>query len=255
MGNSPNIANMMGPEARLKVLVVDDDTAMLKLLNEVLSSLGVQPVPVASSVKAAKMIETEKFDGIFLDLLMPEMDGYELAGKIRASALNATVPIAVVSGSTDPKARQKAHEAGAAFFLYKPFDRKQLALLLNTTRGIMLQERRRAKRVAFMAQVTIEDGGNKGNGTATNLSEGGIAFNTQMKLEKGAKLKLTFRVPGMAEPISPAARILGIDGSRVSCQFTEIKSGEKDGIKEFVAGQPELKFALDSGKVAAMASK
>ncbi len=256
MGSGPNIPNMMGPEARLKVLVVDDDQAMLKLLNEVLSSLGVQPVPVASSVKAAKLIETEKFDGIFLDLLMPEMDGFELAAKIRASSLNATVPIAVVSGSTDPKARQKAHEAGAAFFLYKPFDRKQLALLLNTTRGIMLQERRRSKRVGLMAPVSIEDGGNKGNGTISNVSEGGIAFNTPMKLEAGKKVKLTFRVPGMAEPIAPTAQILGVDANRVACQFAEIKGSEKDAIKDYVATQPELKMkASDSGKVAAMAAK
>jgi len=251
-----SVPNMSGLEARLKVLVVDDDEPMLKLLAEVLSGLGVQPVTMSSSVRAAKLVETEKFDGIFLDLLMPEMDGFALAAKIRSSQLNATVPIAVISGSTDPKARQKAHEAGAAFFLYKPFDRKQLALLLNTTRGIMLQERRRAKRVAFTGQVGIEDGAAKGSGTASNLSEGGIALTTTMKLESGKKVKLSFRVPGMAEPMSATAQVLGVDGKRVSGQFSDLKTPDKEAIREYVATQPELKIKItDSGKIPAMMGK
>ena len=250
------IPNMAGMEAKLKVLVVDDDAQMLKLLAEVLNSLGVQPVTMASSVKAAKLVETEKFDGVFLDLLMPEMDGFALAAKIRASGLNATVPIAVISGSTDPKARQKSHEAGAAFFLYKPFDRKQLALLLNTTRGIMLQERRRSKRVAFTGNVGIEDGANKGSGAASNVSEGGIALTTTMKLEPGKKVKMSFRVPGMAEPMSVTTTVLGVDGNRVSGQFSELKQADKEAIREFVSTQPELKIKItDSGKIGAMSGK
>ncbi|MFQ5791780.1 MAG: response regulator, partial [Acidobacteriota bacterium] len=58
-----------------KILVVDDDLAALELIARTLESLGTTPTCVQSSPAAAELIGKEKFDGVFLDWLMPEMDG------------------------------------------------------------------------------------------------------------------------------------------------------------------------------------
>jgi CheY-like chemotaxis protein len=74
--------------ASLKLLVVEDDPAGLELITEVFASLQAQVRPIADSQKAAVVINQEKFDGIFLDLEMPNLHGLALAQKIRESSWN-----------------------------------------------------------------------------------------------------------------------------------------------------------------------
>jgi CheY-like chemotaxis protein len=132
------------PPSELRVLIVEDDWASLELLSELLISSGVKPISIVKSEHAIGVIRSEKLDGIFLDLRMPGVDGFELIRLARQSNLNKRTPIIVVSGSEDKKAMQAAFAAGATFFLQKPLDRQKLSRLLNTTLGSMLGERRRS---------------------------------------------------------------------------------------------------------------
>ena len=59
----------------LRVLVVDDDVPVLNLISEVLTSMEVETRPVSDGQEASILIQKEKYDGIFLELLMPEVDG------------------------------------------------------------------------------------------------------------------------------------------------------------------------------------
>ena len=77
----------------LKLLVVEDDAASLELMTEVFTSLKAEVRPVSDSEKAAGMVNQEKFDGIFLDLEMPKLSGFDLARVIRESSWNKSTPI------------------------------------------------------------------------------------------------------------------------------------------------------------------
>jgi CheY-like chemotaxis protein len=82
----------------LKLLVVEDDLAGLELMTEVFTSLKAEVRPLSESQKAVALVNQEKFDGIFLDLEMPMLNGFNLARLIRKSSWNKSTPIVIVTG-------------------------------------------------------------------------------------------------------------------------------------------------------------
>ena len=164
--------------ASLKLLVVEDDIASLELMTEVFTSLEAEVRPVSDSREAAGLINQEKFDGIFLDLEMPNLNGFELATRIRSSSWNKATPIVIVTGRDERQTMQEAFAMGATFFLQKPVDRQKLSILFRTVRGGMLENRRRSIRVPLQTDVTCEVGSRTVRGVTWNLSQGGMQVET-----------------------------------------------------------------------------
>src|SRR6202140_2083988 len=158
----------------LKLLIVEDDLASLELMAEVFTSLKAEVRPVSDSEKAVGMVDQEKFDGIFLDLEMPKLNGFDLARLIRKSSWNKSTPIVIVTGRDERATMQEAFAVGATFFLQKPVDRQKLSKLFRTVRGGMLENRRRSTRVSVQADVTCVVGSRTMSGVTWNLSQGGI---------------------------------------------------------------------------------
>jgi len=136
----------------LKLLVVEDDAAGLELMTEVFRSLKADVRQVSDSQEAARRVNQEKFDGIFLDLEMPNLHGFDLARGIRKSSWNKSTPITIVTGQDERDTMQEAFAVGATFFLQKPVDRQKLSKLFRTVRGGMLENRRRCTRVPLRAE-------------------------------------------------------------------------------------------------------
>src|SRR6202163_2730232 len=160
--------------APLKLLVVEDDAASLELMTEVFTSLKAEVRPVSDSEKAAGIVNQEKFDGIFLDLEMPKLNGFDLARVIRKSSWNKSTPIIIVTGRDERQTMQEAFALGATFFLQKPVDRQKLTSLFRKVTGGMLENRRRNTRVPLQTEVTCTVGSRTIRGIAWNLSEGGM---------------------------------------------------------------------------------
>jgi CheY-like chemotaxis protein len=72
----------------LKLLVVEDHIPSLELMTEVFISLKAEVSPISDSKKAVAIVNQEKFDGIFLDLEMPNLNGFDLARLVRKSSWN-----------------------------------------------------------------------------------------------------------------------------------------------------------------------
>jgi len=139
--------------ASLSLLIVEDDIASLELMTEVFTSLKTEVHPVSDGQRAAALVNRQKFDGVFMDLQMPDMNGFELAHQIRRSAWNKSTPIVVVTGSGDRQTMQQAFATGATFFLQKPVDRQKLSSLFRKVRGVLLEKRRRYTRVPIQTEV------------------------------------------------------------------------------------------------------
>lgn len=230
-----------------RVLVVEDDTASLILMGRVLGQMGAEPTLVANPVQAAELVEREKFDGVFLDLQMPEMDGLELAQRIRKSKSNQRVPIVMLTGA-DGSVMQASFNAGVNFFLHKPVTIERIRHLLNATRGAMLQERRRYQRAPVKTSVRLHWEGGQSNGRSVNLSSDGMLLSVSQPPAEGTEVKAEFELPeaggdGRARLVTiPAvvARVLEspapgeTEGQGVAVQFRHVDRKLREKLTEFV---------------------
>lgn len=125
----------------LRLLIVEDDAATLELMKEILISQGAEVAALSDSIQAATRVDQECFAGIFVDLQMPGLDGFELTHRIRRSRWNRSTPIVVVTGCSDKKTMERAFLAGATFYIEKPVDRRTLTQLFKSVRGAMSSRR------------------------------------------------------------------------------------------------------------------
>lgn len=105
-----------------KILVVDDDLTVTQLLEALLTMEGHEPAALNDSTKAMDMIKTFHPDMILLDLMMPDLNGFDLCEILRQDPEYAGIPVMVVSALDDPASREKALQCGAMDYITKPFD-------------------------------------------------------------------------------------------------------------------------------------
>ncbi len=224
----------------LKLLVVEDDLPSLELMEEVLTSLKAQVLPVHDGQKAATLIAQEKFDGIFLDLQMPSMHGFDLTRRIRDSSWNRSTPIVIVTGRDERSTMQQAFSIGANFFLQKPVDRRRLTTLFRAVRGVMLENRRNHVRVPLRTDVLCTHGSTSTRGTTWNLSQGGMLIDTTASLKTGDGVRLSFRLPMSGEQIDGDGIVVWVSENRQGVRFTKMNQPSTDALKNFIAEVEQL---------------
>ncbi|VBA60685.1 Adenylate cyclase 2 [Mycobacterium attenuatum] len=109
-----------------RVCVVDDERVSRMLLKAALEVVGYEVESAASGREAVAMLAEQQFDVILLDLLMEDLDGFEMLRIIQADGRLGGVPVIVVSGEEDRSAMIRCIEMGAEDYLTKPFDRTVL---------------------------------------------------------------------------------------------------------------------------------
>ena len=109
-----------------KILVVDDTPRNVKLLADVLTVKGYSVATAASGREALAQIEAEQPDLVLLDVVMPEMSGYEVCRKIRENPATQILPVVMVTALDPGEERVKGIDAGADDFLTKPINQAEL---------------------------------------------------------------------------------------------------------------------------------
>ena len=107
------------------VLAVDDQAVNLRLLDAVLSPRGHRVLTASSGADGLALLDTEDIDIALLDVVMPEMDGYEVCRKIRSNQSTEFLPVVMITASGSEQ-RLNALMAGADDFITKPFDQSEL---------------------------------------------------------------------------------------------------------------------------------
>jgi DNA-binding response OmpR family regulator len=105
-----------------RILVVDDSSTNIVLLEAILNGQGYQ-IETAQSVKEAyQIIKKETVNLILLDLLMPRISGFDFLKEIKSNESTRDIPVIIVSAVADSENRRKSIELGALDFINKPID-------------------------------------------------------------------------------------------------------------------------------------
>ncbi|MGR6616509.1 MULTISPECIES: EAL domain-containing response regulator [Pseudomonas] len=110
------------------LLIVDDEPQVRKLLETLLQHEGYQTLSAGTGEEALLRVAEQPPDLILLDIMMPGMDGYEVANQLKGNPATATIPIIMLSALSESSARLSGLETGAEEFISKPVDRVELWL-------------------------------------------------------------------------------------------------------------------------------
>lgn len=110
-----------------RIMVVDDDYDTVTILARHLEREGFAPVEARSGAECLKLIRESDVDIVLLDLMMPEMDGFEVCKALKNDPRTRDIPIIMVTARDDLDARAEGMRLGVADFLPKPVFRRQLA--------------------------------------------------------------------------------------------------------------------------------
>ena len=127
--NTPEIkeTESSGAGARpQKILVVDDEILNRKLIQAMLKPQGYEVSLAVDGADCLAQVEVDPPDLILMDIMMPNMNGFEVVAKLKAKARLAVIPVVMVTALQDINDRVKALEVGADDFLTKPVDRMEL---------------------------------------------------------------------------------------------------------------------------------
>ena len=207
-----------------KILVVNEDSRELLQLERWLEELGAEPYCISSSYDAARWINQDKYDGIFLSYRASEMKAVELAERIRDSESNGTCPVVMVTPMGDTVAQEEGLRAGINFFLESPFERERLREFWQAIRGVSLEERQDYERVPVeKAKILCRWPGNKRRGRIVNMSTKGLLMALGKAPPVKQKIKVEFSLSGCPEGFDLFAKVIRVKEGAESDQQVAIR--------------------------------
>lgn len=127
---------MKGRSMGLRVLLVDDEEDIIEVIQDRLEAYGFTVVTAGTGLEALKKLSQEKFDGVFLDVRMPEMGGIEALEEIRKR--DQTIPIIIITSSSTRESAVEAIAKGANDYILKPFEWEELKAKIEKVYNIVL---------------------------------------------------------------------------------------------------------------------
>ena len=113
----------------MKILVIEDEKMLADSIKSILERKGFQVEAVYDGRTGAQFAELGLYDLLILDIMMPELDGFEVARRVRAQRCNT--PILMLTARSDVRVRIAGLNAGADYYLTKPFDSGELLASIN----------------------------------------------------------------------------------------------------------------------------
>ena len=122
-----------------RILVVEDNPDNMYVMDRILTHYGFSVHESTSGEEALRLLETNVYDLVLMDMQMPKLDGYAAVRKLRAFPSMQDVPVIAVTANSMPGDRERSLEAGCTDYMSKPIDTRELVRLieyyLGGTRG------------------------------------------------------------------------------------------------------------------------
>jgi len=127
--------------AGTKLLVVDDEPDAVLILAKTLSARGYEVTTAESGLQAINLAKAEKPDLILLDILMPDMDGTQVAAALREDPTTRNIPVIFLTCLITKKTQEiglRYHDAGRYMFMSKPYDLDNLLAEIDRLVGVQV---------------------------------------------------------------------------------------------------------------------
>ena len=131
---------MAESEQRPRVLIVEDHPIIAELVETRLRIEGMDPIKCPGGHEALEIIGTQPLDAVILDIMMPDVDGYEVLRHIRSQPATRRLPVIFLTARSTPADIEKGLAMGANYYITKPFSGLDLVRKVR----ICLEERRAA---------------------------------------------------------------------------------------------------------------
>ena len=136
-----------------KLLVVDDDHLTREMIRRRLRHMGFEIVLASDGLEALAALERESFDLVLLDVLMPQMDGFETLDRIRSHKIWRSIPVVMLSALDDTETTARCITAGAEDYVPKPFN----SVVLRARISASLEKKRlRDQEQSYLERIKIE---------------------------------------------------------------------------------------------------
>jgi putative two-component system response regulator len=187
------------------ILVIDDQQPNRTLLQELLSAQGFTVITAADGQSGLREISTQKVDLVLLDVMMPDLSGFEVCRQIKSTPETELVPVVMITSLSNKKDRVEGIEAGADDFLTRPVDRIELLARVRSllTLKYRTDELERAEAVLFTLARSIEGKDPHTHGHCERLAELSVRLGKQVGLSEDQILAL--RRAGIVHDIGKVA--------------------------------------------------
>jgi PAS domain S-box-containing protein len=144
------------PPSKGNILVVDDNPANLRLLVEILSQQGYKVRPALNGQLALISVEASAPDLILLDIMMPEIDGYEVCSRLKASSQTKDIPVIFISALNEAIDKVKAFAIGGVDYISNPFQTEEVLARVENQLSVRRLSRQLAEENARLQQEILE---------------------------------------------------------------------------------------------------
>ncbi len=218
-----------------RALIVDDDPAICRLIERVLTSVGIDALALTQSAEAPPILEQLRFDIAFLDFHMESPDGPELTRQMRGQGPNSMTPVVLISDDQDPHAMQQGFSAGASFFLYKPVDKDRVLRLVRADRGKIEHERRRTRRVPMKSKIQVRAAGEVIEGETVDISMEGVLVKAAKTAPVGSSVDVRLHLSHQARPIIGSGAVVRLlHENQMGIHLARMPFAESQRLQEFL---------------------
>ncbi|NJN14908.1 MAG: hybrid sensor histidine kinase/response regulator [Oscillochloris sp.] len=137
--------------APARILIVDDTATNRLVLERMVAAQGHSSMSAEHGAEALALLRCKDFDMVLLDIMMPQMNGFQLLTKMREDPELQHVPVVVTSADTDIESVARCIELGASDYLFKPVDRRLLEARINSC--VAQRRLREREQAAYMATL------------------------------------------------------------------------------------------------------
>ena len=222
----------------LKIMVVDDEPQSSKLIRSLAAPLDHTVLTFEDSQAAGQRAENQRFDVAFVGMGTPQLDGLELARRIRKSPLNLETAIVMLSTDDEVGSLRKAFAEGADFVLAKPISAARIRGMLAAMDSPGWKNKRHAVRLPLITEVICNWNDQQLPLRSLNVSESGMLLQGSADLKVGNEVGLEFKIAEFRASLNVMGRVVRQEApNRIAVGFVGLAPEDINAIQLYVMGR------------------